>query len=89
MAQKQTEEGVAKDIEMLDKLIKRYYEELEKQENANPKIGDFIKMIETRRKLTPADAEQKKFWNMLEEIRKEKLDKGKARKVRKRKAAKE
>jgi len=43
----------------------------------NAKLGDFIKMIEMRRKLAPSDTEQKKFWNMLEKIRQETLSKTK------------
>jgi hypothetical protein len=39
----------------------------------NVKMGDFIKMIEFRRKLAPAESEQKKFWAMLDKVRKEVL----------------
>lgn len=89
MSGKKQESEHPQDIKMLDVLIDKYYDLLKDLNEKNPKIGDFIKMIEARRKLAPVDAEQKKFWSMLEEIRKEKLDKNKSRKVKKRKAAKE
>ncbi len=58
---------------MLDDLIKRCYGELLKSIEENAKLGDFLKMVELRRKLTPDDSEQKKLWKMLEKIRREAL----------------
>ena len=89
MSKKAVQADAPEDIKMLGELIRKVYDELNAAEKGNYKIGDFIKMIETLRKLTPIDAEQKKFWSMLEEIRKEKLDNNKSRKVKKRKTAKE
>lgn len=60
-------------LQMLDELIKRCYRELLKSIEENAKLGDFIKMVELRRKIAPSDTDQKKFWCMLEEIRKETL----------------
>jgi len=37
------------------------------------KVGDLIKMIELKRKLAPADSDQRKFWRMIDDIRREKL----------------
>ena len=71
--------GFPEDLSMLDDLIKRCYEELLKSFKENAKLGDFIKMIEMRRKLAPSDTDQKKFWNMLEKIRQEALSKTKGR----------
>ena len=62
----------------MDELIRRYYQELLKSINENVKVGDFIKMIEFRRKLAPAEAAQKKFWAMLDKVRKEALGGAKA-----------
>ncbi len=80
MAGKKAESsGFPKDLSMLDDLIKGCYEELLKSFKENAKLGDFIKMIEMRRKLAPTDTEQKKFWNMLEKIRQEALSKTRGR----------
>jgi len=77
------------DLAMLDDLIRRYYRELLKSVKEHAKLGDFIKMIELRRKLAPGDADQKEFWRMLEQIRQEALraDNGK-RTARRRKTTK-
>jgi hypothetical protein len=77
------------DLAMLDDLIRRYYRELLKSVKEHAKLGDFIKMIELRRKLAPGDADQKEFWRMLEQIRQETLraDSGK-RSARRRKTTK-
>ncbi|MEW5995226.1 MAG: hypothetical protein AB1744_12665 [Candidatus Zixiibacteriota bacterium] len=61
------------DLRLLDDLIRRYYRELLCSIDKNVKLGDFIKMIELRRKLAPGDTEQKQFWKMLERIRREEL----------------
>ncbi|MBI5266895.1 MAG: hypothetical protein HY851_06645 [candidate division Zixibacteria bacterium] len=66
-------EGMPEDLTLMDELIRRYYQELLKSINENVKVGDFIKMIEFRRKLAPADSSQKKFWAMLDNVRKEAL----------------
>lgn len=57
------------DLSLLDDLLKRYAERLEKEIEEKPKLGDFLKMIELRRKIAPGDAEQKKFLKMLESAR--------------------
>ena len=56
---------------MLDDLIRRYYRELLRSLEEHVKLGDFIKMIELRRKLAPGDSDQKRFWKMLEKVRRE------------------
>jgi len=66
-------EGLPQDIALMDDLIKKCYRELLKSVTKNVKIGDFMKMIEFRRKLAPADSAQKKFWAMLDQVRKEAL----------------
>ena len=42
------------------------------------KIGEWIKMMELHRKLAPADTDRNEFWEMLEQIRRDKLPAGKA-----------
>ncbi|MCK4632642.1 MAG: hypothetical protein KAT79_05190 [candidate division Zixibacteria bacterium] len=74
------------DLALLDDLIGKCYSELVKSITKTAKLGDFIKMIELRRKLAPAESDQKKFWNMLARIHREtasKSEKGTAKKSRK------
>ena len=71
MAKQQSSSTPNKSVKWLDGLIEACYKKLLKDFDKNAKTGDFIKMVEFRRKLVPGDADQRKFWNMLEEIRKE------------------
>ena len=73
MATSQTSQLPNQALELLDDLIKECYEKLKGSLSESVKIGDFLKMIEFRRKLAPGDADQKKFWKMLDDIRKEKM----------------
>ncbi len=68
-ASKETPRDERDTLVMLDDLIRRYYGGLLQTIDENPKIGDFIKMVELRRKLTPAGADQARFWKALEAIR--------------------
>lgn len=68
-----------RDVQILDELIERFYGELENQKIREVKIGDLLKMIETRRKLTPQGGDQKEFWKMIDNIRRESLEKPKTR----------
>jgi hypothetical protein len=61
-------------LAMLDDLIRRCYWELLKSIEKHAKLGDFLKMVELRRKLAPGDSDQKQFWKMLEKIRRETLE---------------
>jgi len=70
---KSTRQKLPEDLSMLDDLIKRCYRELLRSVEENAKLGDFIKMIELRRKIAPDDSNQKKFWTMLEKVRRETL----------------
>lgn len=58
---------------MLDELISRYYEQLCEDAKKNAKLGDLLKMIELRQKLTPTDSGKAAFWKMMENIRKKNL----------------
>ena len=64
---------------MLDDLIRRCYGELLKSIEEHAKLGDFLKMVELRRKLAPGDSDQKQFWKMLEKIRRETLGRDEAK----------
>lgn len=70
------EAGLLQSQEMLDRLIKAYYEEFISSIGENVKLGDFLKMIELRHKLAPGETAQKQFWNMLEGIRKQQISGG-------------
>jgi hypothetical protein len=61
------------DVGVLDNLIGTCYKQLLAETKSNAKLGDLLKMIELRRKLTPSDSAQKEFWQMLERIRKDTL----------------
>lgn len=58
---------------VLDELIQTCYKKILEEIKEKPKLGDLLKMIELKRKLSPADADQKKFWKELDKIRKEVL----------------
>ena len=66
-------EDLPEDLTLLDDLIKRCYDELLRKMKGNAKLGDLIKMIEFRRKLAPNESDQKRFWQMLEKVRREAL----------------
>ena len=68
---KKATKKLPENLSMLDDLIRRCYSELLKSIKENAKLGDFIKMIELRRKLAPGDSNQREFWKMLETIRQE------------------
>ncbi|MGH8015122.1 MAG: hypothetical protein ACREBV_02925 [Candidatus Zixiibacteriota bacterium] len=61
--------------EILEDLIKRYYEKLIDEIDKNLKPGDLLKMIELHHKLAPSKAEQEQFWNMIDKIRRDSLGK--------------
>ncbi|MEW6411651.1 MAG: hypothetical protein AB1483_04155 [Candidatus Zixiibacteriota bacterium] len=60
-------------VDVLDGLIKNYYEKLIRVKSEDIKIGDFLKMVEMRKKLMPSQADQEKFWKMLDDIRRKNL----------------
>lgn len=56
-------------LAQLDQLIVKYGQLLQKQMTEDVKLGDFLKMIELRRKLSKTDAEIKDFWSLIEGVR--------------------
>ncbi len=56
-------------LDLLDELIQNCYEKLKGSMEANPKLGDLIKMIELRHKLAPSATAQREFWKMLDRVR--------------------
>ena len=73
MGRKRRKQKSSDDLTMLDDLIARCWRGLKDRIEDDAKVGDLIKMIELKRKLTPADSDQKKFWRMLDNIRKDTL----------------
>jgi hypothetical protein len=66
-------ENRSEDLELLDDLIRRCYRTVTRQLDESTKIGDLLKMIELRRKLTPDDSSQKELWKLLERVRRDAL----------------
>ena len=67
-------------MKYFDDLIEHYCRLFAKENDKNAKIGDLLKMIELRHKLTPGGADQKRFWKLVEEIRQGAADKTPTRK---------
>ncbi|UCD94067.1 MAG: hypothetical protein JSU69_09895 [Candidatus Zixiibacteriota bacterium] len=75
------------DLEILERLKNKIYKAIDKTETS-PKVGDLLKVIEMKSKLSVTGKAEKKFWEMINKIREEKLsDKTKSRR-RKRKPSK-
>lgn len=81
-------EAKPRDVQILDDLINKFYNEIKNKDLQEVKLGDLLKMIETRRKLTPQGGDQKDFWKMIDNIRRESLEKPKPKSKRKTSAGK-
>ncbi|UCD16385.1 MAG: hypothetical protein JSV44_07925 [Candidatus Zixiibacteriota bacterium] len=60
------------DIEILERLRDDLYQAIMDNE-PNAKVGDLVKVIELKRKLTVSGKAEKKFWDMINSIRKGEL----------------
>jgi hypothetical protein len=60
------------DVEKLEYLKERFMSQIEENKTIL-KVGDFLKIIELQRKLAGSDDAQKKFWEIIEQIRREEL----------------
>jgi hypothetical protein len=60
-------------LDLLDDLIAVEYFALKEQIKHDAKLGDFLKMLELRRKLAPENLEKKELWNLLRKIRNESM----------------
>ena len=70
----ENEQAAAKDgLKLLDELIGKYYRTLIDRADDDAKLGDFLKMLELRRRLTPENLEKKELWDLLQKIRRESL----------------
>lgn len=75
-------------LKLLDELIEGYFREVIKHVEENAKLGDLIKMVELRHKLTPGGADQKRFWKLVDEIRQGTIDKKPVKKTARAKTTK-
>jgi len=62
------------DLEILEDLKNMIYEAIKGNES-QPKVGDLLKVIELKRKLAVSGKAEKKFWDMINSIRKDELSK--------------
>jgi hypothetical protein len=56
-------------LTLLDDLIIREYRNLLDPEDTSIRLGEFLKMIELRHKLTPPGSDQREFWAQMDRIR--------------------
>jgi len=59
--------------QVLDDLILLAFERYADSDDNSVKIGDLVRMIELRHKITPEGADQKQFWSELDKLRKKAL----------------
>jgi len=75
------------DLDMLDKIRNELYNKLIK-EIENPKVGELLRVIEMKQKISVEGKGEKKFWEMVNKIRTEELTKAKSKRSRKGKSSK-
>ena len=68
------EDGKKSDLELLEGLIKKFFEKLEKS-GFEPKAQDVIRAIQLKQKLAKVSESEKIFWGMIQELREEGLGK--------------
>jgi len=76
------------DLEMLDYLRNELYKTF-KEDKKKIKLTDLLKVIEMKKKLSVAGEAEKKFWQMINELREETLPGKKKRATRRKKNGKE
>jgi hypothetical protein len=68
------EAGKKSDLELLEGLIRKFFEKLEKS-GFEPKAQDVIRAIQLKQKLAQASEKEKIFWEMIDQLRKEEVGK--------------
>jgi hypothetical protein len=58
-------------LTLLDALIKQSHQELIDSLKGKVRLGDYLKMIEMRRKLSTGTASDRAFWEMINRIKSE------------------
>jgi hypothetical protein len=67
-----TNQSVISDLDILEDLKMIFYDAIKKNDPI-PKVGDLLKIIEMKNKLTVSGKAEKKFWEMIDKVRLEKL----------------
>jgi len=62
------------DLEILEELRNILYNAIRDKES-QPKVGDLLKVIELKRKLSVEGKGEKQFWDMVNKIREKELNK--------------
>lgn len=70
------DEKIVDDLDILEDLKQKIYNAI-KNDKPQPKVGDLLKVIELKRKLSVEGKGEKIFWNMVNKIREEELGKPK------------
>ncbi|MBN2227096.1 MAG: hypothetical protein JW763_06995 [candidate division Zixibacteria bacterium] len=60
------------DLDILQDLRNLLFDAITKNEK-QPKVGDLLKVIELKRKLSVAGKSEQDFWNMIDSLRKREL----------------
>ena len=63
------------DQSILENILQKLYKLFDEQPS-DVKVGDILKVIELKHKLTVTGPGEKKFWAMIEQVRQEKLPQG-------------
>ncbi len=63
-------------VDLLDDLIEKYFHAITNKVEKDAKLGDLLKMIELRHKLSPTGVDQKRFWKLVDEIRRSEFKPG-------------
>ena len=74
------------DLDILEDLKKKIYDALDVKKNP-PKVGDLLKVIEMKSKLSVTGKAEKKFWEMINKIRQGELSEKSKSRTRKRKSS--
>lgn len=75
------------DLEILESIKNKLYKEF-RSDNSKVKVGDLLKVLEMKNKLSVTGEAEKKFWEMINKIREEELTDKRKKTTRKRKISK-
>ena len=75
-------ESALNDLEILEELKSLIYNAIKSGEKP-PKVGDLLKIIEMKNKLSVSGKAEKKFWDMINQVREKELSRKKTPKSKK------
>jgi hypothetical protein len=70
------------DLDILEELKTLIYKKII-NDKQSPKVGDLLKIIEMKNKLTVSGKAEKKFWDMINQVREKELSRKKRTKSKK------